>query len=89
MKKIKEVISFFIKPFLIFSAQVDGKFEESLKLAKKTLKEVEKWSDEDLSNRQEVVANLHSSMGNAYLEMGNYNKALEHHNRDMEIAKQK
>ena len=74
---------------LICTVQVYEKYKESLKLAEKTLKEVEKWSDEDLPNRPEVVANLHSLMGNAYLELQNYAKAQEHHNKDYEIATQK
>ncbi|KAK2191054.1 hypothetical protein NP493_60g01047 [Ridgeia piscesae] len=73
----------------IDEAQGSGKHEKSLKLAKRTLKTVENWSDDDVANRAEVVANLHSCIGNAYLELGKNNKALEHYERDFEIAKQK
>jgi len=68
--------------------QAQGKHAESLKLGEKTLKDVEKWADEDVNNRPEMVANLHSLIGNAHLEMGNYTKALHHHNIDNEIATQ-
>ena len=71
------------------TAQADGKFEQSLKQAKKVLKEVEKWSDDEVTNRPEVVANLHSCIGNSYLEMGEYQKSLDHHTVDSEIANQK
>ena len=71
------------------SAQADGKHEHALKHAKKVLKEVEKWSDDDVPNRPEVVANLHSCIGNSYLEMGEYQKALDHHTVDQEISNQK
>lgn len=57
-------------------------------MAKKAMKDVDKWSEQDLPNRPEFVANLHSAMGNAYLELGNYNQALDHHNVDKEIAGQ-
>lgn len=69
-------------------AQADGRYEDSLKLAKRTLKEVDKWSDDDLPNRPEVVANLHSCHGNAHLELGGYAKALHHHTVDNEIGEQ-
>ncbi len=72
-----------------FSAQAEGRYEEALKKAKKLLREVENMSDDDIPNRAEVVANLHSCIGNAYLEMGNTNKAMEHHKKDLEIAEQK
>ncbi|ELU16005.1 hypothetical protein CAPTEDRAFT_154109 [Capitella teleta] len=73
----------------IDEAQVEGRHEDSLKQAKKVLKEIEKWSDDDISNRSEVVANLHSCIGNAYLELEEYSFALSHHNKDNEIATQK
>jgi len=72
----------------IDEAQANAEYQRSLDLATKTLRKVEKWSDDDIPNRQEVVANLHSSIGNAHLEMGQHAKALEHHNKDLEIAKQ-
>ena len=67
---------------------MNEKYKESVKLSEKTLKDVDKWSDEDLPNRPEVVANLHSLMGNAYLELQNYGKAEEQHKLDYEIATQ-
>ena len=43
---------------------------------------------QDVPNREEVVANLHSLIGNAYLELGDFTKAKHHHNKDREIAEQ-
>jgi hypothetical protein len=57
-----------------------------LKQAKRVLKEVERWSDSDVRNRHEMLANVHSLLGNAYLETGNYTRALEHHSKDYDIA---
>lgn len=71
------------------SAQSQGKYQKSLDKAEKTLKTVQGWSDEDILNREEIIANLHSQIGNAHLEMGNYNVALDHHEQDLEIGEQK
>lgn len=73
----------------VIVAQADGKFEESLKLANKVLKSVERRSDYDICNRPELLANLHSCIGNAHLELADYVEALHHHNADYDIAKKK
>ena len=62
------------------------RYEDSLSKAKKTLKIVENMSDDQLQNKAELLANLHSQMGNAYLEMGKYSLALEHHEEDLRIS---
>jgi hypothetical protein len=46
-------------------------------------------SSDELQNRAEIMATLYSSIGNAYLEMNNFNKAMDYHERDLEIAKEK
>ena len=46
-------------------------------------------SSDELQNRAEIMATLYSSIGNAYLEMKNFNKAMDYHERDLEIAKEK
>jgi len=71
----------------IIVAQAEGKFEESLKLANKALKSLERRSDYEICNRPELLANLHSCIGNAHLELGEYMEALQHHNADYDIAK--
>ena len=68
------------------SAQAAGRHEDSLKQAKRVLKELERWSDDDVDKRQEMLANVHSSLGNAYLETEQYERALEHHKKDYNIA---
>ena len=77
-----------IKFPLFATDQQDGKYEESLKLAKRVLKTVKNTPEDELQNKQEILANLHSQMGNAYLEMGKYSLALDHHNQDRDIAQE-
>ncbi|XP_067928491.1 outer dynein arm-docking complex subunit 4-like [Watersipora subatra] len=66
--------------------QVEGKPEESLKRAQKTLTYVQNLNDSDISNYKEITASLYSCIGNAYLEMGNYKRALVNHNKDLDLA---
>jgi hypothetical protein len=47
---------------------------------------VNKWSDDELSNRNQVVANLYSLIGNAHLELSDYGKANENHQKDLDIS---
>ena len=68
--------------------QSEGKYEQSLKKAHKVLKQVQNMSSDELQNRAEIMATLYSSIGNAYLEMNNFNKAMDYHERDLEIAKE-
>jgi tetratricopeptide (TPR) repeat protein len=75
--------------FCIFTAQAEGKYEQSLKKSQKTLEKVESWQDERIKNRPALIANLYSCMGNAYLEMGQYKDALECHNKDYDIGHSK
>ncbi|XP_052237350.1 outer dynein arm-docking complex subunit 4-like [Dreissena polymorpha] len=72
----------------IDQAQNEGKYQESLDLAKKTLKLVENASDEEVQNKPELIASLNSSIGNAYLEMNKLNQAMEFHHRDLDIARE-
>ncbi|KAJ8320840.1 hypothetical protein KUTeg_002427 [Tegillarca granosa] len=59
------------KPMYARKPQSRGKYEESLRKATKTLQYVENIPDDEIQNKQDVLANLHSQIGNAYLEMGN------------------
>lgn len=45
--------------------------------------------EESLKNKPSVLANLYSAMGNAYLEQGKYTQALDWHNKDLDLAKEK
>lgn len=67
-------------------AHTRGKYNEVLKETSKTMKIVEGWTDEELDNKQEVIASLYSSAGNAYLELGEYEKALTEHQKDLHIS---
>lgn len=51
------------------------------------MKLVDSWNEDELGNKQEVTASLHSSAGNAYLELGDFDSALKEHQKDLEISK--
>lgn len=74
---------------LWFTAQVEGRYQEALKRSQKCLSTVQSFSDDDVPNKMEVIANLHSCVGNAYLELGEYNKALASHETDLSIGEDK
>lgn len=76
-------------PLNVSSDQTKERYEESLQKAKKTLKTVESMSDDQLQNKAEILANLHSQIGNAHLELGKHNESLKHHEEDLRIAKEK
>lgn len=69
--------------------QSKERYEESLQKAKKTLKTVENMNEDQLQNKAEILANIHSQIGNAYLELGKYNESLKHHEEDLKISKEK
>ncbi|CAK8674799.1 outer dynein arm-docking complex subunit 4-like isoform X2 [Clavelina lepadiformis] len=60
--------------------------KEGLSLAISTLRGVNRLSDHEIPNKEDVVANLHSYIGNAYLDLGQTDEALDHHQKDLEIA---
>ncbi|CAH1788639.1 unnamed protein product [Owenia fusiformis] len=70
----------------IEESQSQGEYEQSLKQAKKVLKTVQNWTEDDVPNKQEVIANLYSCIGNAYLEMASYDKSMDYHKKDKAIA---
>lgn len=65
-----------------------GNAEGSLKKAEEIMEIVHGLSDKDISNKKELVGSLHSCIGNALIDLGNMDKALEHHQKDLELAKQ-
>lgn len=69
-------------------AQVEGEYQEALKRSQRCLNTVNSFSDDQVPNKIEVTANLHSCIGNAYLEMGQYDKSLEHHNIDLSMGEE-
>lgn len=74
--------------FLSLTAQTDGRYEDSLEKAKNTLKLVDNASDDEIQNKAELKASLHSSIGNAYLELGKTNQAMDHHLIDLDLARE-
>jgi len=68
----------------IDAALADGKPTESLQLGRACLKKVQQL--ENLPNKKEFVANLHSSIGCALLEIGNLDAALSEHKQDLIIS---
>ena len=73
--------------FFCYVAQTEGRYQESLDKAKHSLKLVENSSDDEIQNKPELIASIHSSIGNAYLELGKTNQAMDHHERDLDIAR--
>lgn len=65
-----------------------GNAKGSLKKAEEAMKIVQGWSDKNVSNKKELIGNLHSCIGNALVDLGNMDKALEHHQKDLELAEQ-
>ncbi|XP_031723707.1 outer dynein arm-docking complex subunit 4 isoform X1 [Anarrhichthys ocellatus] len=65
-----------------------GNAEGSLKKAEDVMKIVQGWSEEEVPNKKEVLGSLHSCIGNALIDLGAMDKALEHHQKDLELAKQ-
>lgn len=45
-------------------------------------------SEKDMPNKKVLLGRLHNCVGNAFLEMGDVDKALEHHQKDLELAMQ-
>ncbi|XP_026233420.1 tetratricopeptide repeat protein 25 [Anabas testudineus] len=80
---------FLLKALKDINAELtSGNAKCSLKKAEEVMKMVQGWSDKDISNKKEIIGNLHSCIGNALIDLGNMDKALEHHQKDLELAKQ-
>lgn len=73
---------------LIISELMSGNAEGTLKKAEEVMKMVQRWSEKEVPNKKEVLGTLHSCIGNALIDLGNMDKALEHHQKDLELAKQ-
>nr|XP_004552359.2 tetratricopeptide repeat protein 25 isoform X1 [Maylandia zebra] len=67
---------------------MSGNAEGTLKKAEEVMKMVQRWSEKEVPNKKEVLGTLHSCIGNALVDLGNMDKALEHHQKDLELAKQ-
>lgn len=65
-----------------------GNAEGSLKKAEEVMMIVQKWSEQEVPNKKEVLGSLHCCIGNALVDLGDMDQALEHHQKDLELAKQ-
>ncbi|KAM9843949.1 outer dynein arm-docking complex subunit 4 [Aulostomus maculatus] len=78
MKKLGEVNA----------ALTSGNAKLSLKKAEEVMRKVQGWTEKEVPNKKEVVGSLHSCMGNALIDLGDTDKALDHHQKDLELAEQ-
>ncbi|XP_028311396.1 outer dynein arm-docking complex subunit 4 isoform X2 [Gouania willdenowi] len=65
-----------------------GNAAESLKKVNEVMKEVQKWSEKEVPSKKEILGSLHSCTGNVLFHLGDMDKAIEHHQKDLELAKQ-
>ncbi|XP_061760979.1 outer dynein arm-docking complex subunit 4 [Nerophis ophidion] len=63
-----------------------GKTRRALKKAREVLRTVQGWSEKDVPDRDELLGSLHSCMGNALMDLGETDKALDHHQKDLDLA---
>ncbi|KAF5401601.1 Tetratricopeptide repeat protein 25 [Paragonimus heterotremus] len=62
--------------------------EIAVKMAEDLRQEVGQWSEDELPNRLEVLANVNSMLGLSQLELSRYEAALEAHTNAYELARQ-
>ncbi|XP_042248829.1 outer dynein arm-docking complex subunit 4 [Thunnus albacares] len=85
----REPAQFFLKSLDEIDTELtSGNAEGSLKKAEEVMKMVQKWSERDVPSKKEVLGSLHSCIGNALISLGDMDKALEHHQKDLELAEQ-
>jgi tetratricopeptide (TPR) repeat protein len=63
-----------------------GDAEKSLFQAEQAMMTVQSLTEAELPNKMQFIATLHSCIGNAHLELGHVDVALEHFEKDMQIA---
>ncbi|NXF98211.1 TTC25 protein, partial [Eubucco bourcierii] len=61
---------------------------ESCQKAERLLRRVQRWSEQEVPNRSELLGRLHSCIGSAQLEMGQVEAALQSHQMDLKYARQ-
>ena len=57
-----------------------------IKESKKLIEFIEPLSKEKITEKDELLATIHSNIGNAYLEMNKYDQAIKEHQKDLEIS---
>lgn len=65
-----------------------GNAKGSLKKAEEFMRTVQGWSKKKYPFKEEIVCFLHSCIGNAMFDLGDIDKALQHHKKDLNLAKQ-
>nr|XP_057905725.1 outer dynein arm-docking complex subunit 4 [Doryrhamphus excisus] len=63
-----------------------GKTKRGLKKAREVLQTVQAWSEKNVPDKDEVLGSLHSCVGSALADLGDTDKALEHHQKDLDLA---
>lgn len=66
-----------------------GSPEESCQKAERVLRRVQRWPEQEVPNRSELLGRLHSCIGSAQMEMGQLEAALQSHQMDLKYARQK
>ncbi|KAM4530092.1 outer dynein arm-docking complex subunit 4 [Odontesthes bonariensis] len=84
-----EPVQFLLKSLDDIDAELtSGNAEGSLKKAEEVMRKVQRWSEKEVPNKKELLGSLHSCIGNALFDLGDMDKALEHHQKDLELAEQ-
>ncbi|XP_061597558.1 outer dynein arm-docking complex subunit 4 [Cololabis saira] len=65
-----------------------GNAKRSLKKAEEVLKTVQMWSEKEVPNKKQFLANLHRCIGNALFDLTDMDQALKHYQKDLDFAKQ-
>ncbi|XP_037331864.2 outer dynein arm-docking complex subunit 4 isoform X2 [Pungitius pungitius] len=65
-----------------------GNTEGGLKKAQELMKTVQGWSEKEVPDKREILGSLHSCIGNALMDLGDMDKAIEHHQKDLELAEE-
>lgn len=71
------------------AALADNRPRDALRQAQKVLRNVESWSENDVPEKQDFIANLHSCLGNAYLDLGKMPDAEQNHQKDLDLSTQR
>ncbi|XP_068434903.1 outer dynein arm-docking complex subunit 4 isoform X2 [Clinocottus analis] len=86
---LSEPAQFLLKSLDDIDAELSsGNAEGSLKKAEDVMKIVRGWSEKDVPNQKELLGCLHSCIGNALIVLGDMDRALDHYQKDLELAKQ-
>ncbi|XP_046573375.1 outer dynein arm-docking complex subunit 4-like [Haliotis rubra] len=63
-------------------------YEECKRRAHVCLQTVYSYTEDEIADKRDVVARVHSFLGNTHLELGEYEEAQEHHEKDLFIGEE-